>query len=436
MQLRQAAHFSAPSARVLVLPVAVFTGAESPSAFAELPQPRLGDRSLFPQLEAAAYLAHAAISPASLFLTHAVSLLSDTVARGGVASFPLYHAQRERLRSSIAAMHHVEPEAIALSAGCTRGITDIALSLPWQEGEVLLSFVGEFPANVTPWQLAAKERGAHVHLLPLPRSTSPSFVEELLSTLKEAYESPPVGRRVSYLAVSAVQFQTGVRMPVRRIVELSKRYSVRVFVDGIQGAGVTEQDLSAQGVDAFFVGAHKWLLGLEGAGYFYVAPGLQEVLHPRTAGWLSHPESENFLFRGPGHLRYDRPLLKNARVFEGSTANAIGLAALESGLDLCRRLSPAAIFAHVQAYHDLVEPALTERGFRSLRGADQSLRSTLLSFEFPEGVDASKFALALRQEGVVVSIPDGFLRLSPHFSNHEAEIPELLAAVDRALGSR
>ncbi len=407
--------------------------ASAPLHFPGVPEPTLGDRGLFPNLDAKAYLAHAAISPASLCVTSAVAHLIEMVSRLGVGSFPIYQEQRERLRISAAQLFGVQPSSIALTAGCTRGITDVALALPWAQGDVLLTFEGEFPANVTPWQLAARAKQAHVSLLKLPAPTSPTFTQELLTELKLAFERPPEGRCVRYLAVSAVQFQTGLKMPIAEMVALAKEYSVRVLVDGIQGAGVTEQDLGALEVDAFFVGAHKWLLGLEGAGLSYLSPDLLRELTPVTAGWLSHPSGDQFLFAGAGHLRYDRDLLDTASVFEGSTAAGVAFVALESGLEICRRLSPQAILNHVQDYHDAVEAELIGRGFRSLRAFDPNLRSTLLSFEFPRGITPGPFARALREEGIFVSIPDGLLRLSPHFSNHHDEIPLVISAVDRAL---
>jgi selenocysteine lyase/cysteine desulfurase len=341
--------------------------------------------------------------------------------------------QRERLRRDFATLLSVDAEDVTLSAGCTRGITDVALSMPLDAGQTLLSFQGEFPANIVPWQRVAELRGAELRLLSAVDPRQRHAAEQIVERVGEAIRAAGSKRRVRYLCVSAVQFQTGLAMPLQALGELCQKEGVFLLVDGIQGCGVLPYDLSGGTVAAFFTGAHKWLLGLEGAGAFVTSPAFRSCLKPLTAGWLSFEEAESFLFRGPGHLRYDRPLLESGRVFEGSTANAIGLAALAAGLSICLRLTPAAIFGHVSSFHDALCPQLEARGFRALRAADPSLRSCLLSFIPPDDIDVGQFSALLREQGVMVSIPDGLLRIAPHFSNSMDEISIVLDAVDFAL---
>lgn len=393
-------------------------------------RPRLGDRSFFPQLNSQAYLAHAAISPASAATVEMVKASVASVAERGVGSFPMWSGQRERLRRSAAMLLGVLPDDVALTAGCTRGITDLALSLPWASGDVLLGYRGEFPANVIPWQLAARRNRARVELLDLPDPTLSDCRDRILTELEQRFRMRDSPR---WVAVSAVQFQTGLAMPLAEMTALCRAHRARLFVDGIQAAGVVPLDLTAIGVDAFFVGAHKWLLGIEGVGLGYYRPDLMEELLPVTAGWLSFPDAEAFLFRGSGNLRYDRELHPAPRVFEGSTASVVGFAALEAGVDTVRSLGVFNILKHVQSYHDQVEPGLVELGLRSLRATDPTLRSGILSFSVPEGVDVTVLSQNLRGRGVHVSIPDGLVRLAPHFANPLNEAGEVVAAFRQVL---
>lgn len=410
--------------------------APHPLTLAGLPLPRLGSRELFPGLSCDVYLAHAAISPACSLVERVTSECMGTVAELGVASFPIYSEQRERLRGSLATLLKVPASNLALSAGCTRGITDLALALPWKAGDLLLTFEGEFPANVIPWQLAARTHGADVAFLPLPSSRDPNCIGETLETLRRAFDAASERRvRIPWVAVSAVQFQSGLRMPLLEISQICREKGARLFVDGIQACGVVPLDLKALGVDAFFGGAHKWLLGLEGAGYSYFSDELMEQLRPLTAGWLSYENGDHFLFRGKDHLRYDRPLLNDARVFEGSTANSLGFVALEVGVELSQHLTVEAIFRHVQSYHDAVEACFTDTGFVSLRPINPELRSGILSFVPPSGILAPDLAAELKKRGVVVSLPDGMIRLSPHFANNLEEVALVGRALEGALAA-
>ncbi|HSC88166.1 MAG TPA: aminotransferase class V-fold PLP-dependent enzyme, partial [Polyangiaceae bacterium] len=286
------------------------------------------------------------------------------------------------------------------------------------------------PANVTPWQLAAQARGARVELLPAPEPTRADASERVLEDLRAALRA---GAR--YLAVSAVQFQTGFAMPIAELARLCHEFDALCFVDAIQALGGQPCDVESWGIDGLAGGAHKWMLGLEGAGFLYVRSEVRARLRPLTAGWLSHEEGESFLFEGAGRLRYDRPLKPTARVFEGSSINAVGCAALEAGFDVCRTVGAANIAAHVQGYHDRIEPEWQARGFRSLRAADSAGRSNILSFALPEGLALPELARELRARRIMVSTPDGYVRLAPHFANPHSEIDHVVDALDESLAA-
>jgi selenocysteine lyase/cysteine desulfurase len=194
-------------------------------------------------------------------------------------------------------------------------------------------------------------------------------------------------------------------------------------------------DVAALNVDSLVSGAHKWLMGMEGAAFVYAKPECARSLEPRTAGWLSHEDGIRFLFEGPGELRYDRPLKRGIQVIESGSASGLSFAALEAGLDPLQELTPRAIFAHVTRYLDALEQGLAARGLSTLRSPHLERRSGILSVVPPAGASASELAAALRQRGVQASTPDGLLRFAPHFPNALREVPLVLDALDEALRS-
>jgi selenocysteine lyase/cysteine desulfurase len=412
------------------------------------PAPRLGSRDLFPHLRARAYLAHAAISPPSLLVQQAMAHAVQDYAEHGVVAFPRWLEQREALRARLAELIGARPADVALTPGTTHSITQLAFGLPWQRGDRVVLFRGEFPANVTPWQRAAEHFGLELCWLPAPLEAadldlgSPGSgtgsprrlrfdpVDRILGPLEAALRT---GARL--VAVSAVQFQTGLAMPLPALGQLCQRYGAELAVDAIQACGVVPLDVAHSGIDYLACGAHKWLMGVEGAGFSYVRPERMARLVPRLAGWLSHTEGESFLFRGPGLLRYDRPLKRSASVFEGSSSNVAGYAALEAAVAPLLSLGVARIFAHVQSYLDALEPVLEDFGFQSLRAADPAHRSGILSVVPPQGVDGATLVGRLRAAGVVVSFPDGLIRFAPHFPNAPGEIAVVRDALAAALST-
>jgi selenocysteine lyase/cysteine desulfurase len=156
---------------------------------------------------------------------------------------------------------------------------------------------------------------------------------------------------------------------------------------------------------------------------------------PRTAGWLSHEDGTRFLFAGPDELRYDRPIKQTLQMLEGGSASTLGFAALDAAVDPLLSLTPAAILAHLGRYHDALEPGVVARGFRSYRAPRAAGRSGILSFQPPAGISAANVVTQLRERGVFASMPDGLLRLAPHFPNALSETETVLAALDEALAA-
>jgi cysteine desulfurase/selenocysteine lyase len=388
-------------------------------------EPKLGERALFPDLEGTAYLAHAAISPLSSPVRERIAEVAADYGRGGMAGFVRWAPHLRQVRQDLASMISADPGEIAFVANTTQGVIDIAFGLPWRKGDRVVLFDGEFPANVTPWQQAAEQFGLELCWLSLD-----PFQRSLDEGLAELERSLARGIRV--VAVSAVQYKTGLRMPLAEMAALCHKYDAEIFVDAIQALGATPLDVSC-GIDYLSSGSHKHLMGPEGAGFLYVAERCAATLRPRLAGWLGHEEPAAFLMGDEPKLNYDNPLKSGAQAFETGTSNVIGLAALGASVELLSQIGVAAIHAHVDTYLDQLEAGLVERGFRSQRSNAPVLRSTLLSVAVPEDVRLSKLGAALRDRGVVCNTPDGLMRFAPHWPNAHSEVPQVLAALDDAL---
>ena len=388
-------------------------------------KPLLGDRALFPDLEGVAYLAHAAISPLSEPVCERIREVIGDYARGGMTGFGRWAPHLEQVRKDLAALISARPSEVAFVSNTTHGVIDVAFGLPWRKGERVLLFDGEFPANVTPWQQAAEQFG--LELIWLSLEGCHRSVDEGLAELERGLR-----RGARLVAVSAVQYKTGLRMPLTEMAAMCHRYGAEIFVDAIQALGATPVDVSC-GIDYLSSGSHKHLMGPEGAGILYVAERCATTFEPRLAGWLSHEEPAAFLIGDEPCLRYDNPLKRGAQALEIGTSNVAGLAALGAAVELIVELGVPTIHAHVSAYLDALEAGLVDRGFQTHRAPVAALRSTLLGMEVPGDVRLSQLAGALRARGVVCNTPDGLMRFAPHWPNANDEVPRVLDAVDDAL---
>lgn len=394
------------------------------------PRPELGERALFRRLSCVAYVNHASIAPLSEPAYAAVvRVAADYAARGSLA-FPERAAERERLRTQLATLLGAATREIALVPNTMYGLAQVALAIPWRRGERVLVWNGEYPTNVTVYQRAAELFGLTVTSLPTEDLLAPGGAD--LGRLERELRAGGV----RLCAVSAVEFQTGVRAPLAEIAALCHAHGAEIVVDAIQAAGAVPIDVRAMGIDYLAAGAHKFLMGGDGAGVLFVAAEHLATLRPAITGAMSYGGALDMLLAGPGHLRYDRPLRDDACVFEGGTLGSAGCAALSASLALLLELSVPAIHHHVSCYLDALEPVFTARGFQSLRAADAARRSATLSLRPPADRTAPGLAAALGERGVVCACPDGLLRLSPHWPNGLDEVPVIAAALDDVLRAR
>jgi len=231
------------------------------------------------------------------------------------------------------------------------------------------------------------------------------------------------------VAISAVQFQTGLQSPLSAIGARCRAHGCELAVDGIQAVGVVPIDVDAMGIDYLVSGGHKWLMGPESAGFAWARPEKAAALVPRVAGWLSHEQPTAFLFEA-GALRYDRPIRGRLDFLEVSAPNVLAYAALEGALHCIEQLGVEAIFEHVQRWHDAMHGPMIARGFASTRAPDRARRSGIVSWVPPAGLTGLQVASGLAGRGVACSQPDGLLRFAPHWPNALDEVPAVLDALD------
>ncbi|MDH5675241.1 MAG: aminotransferase class V-fold PLP-dependent enzyme [Myxococcales bacterium] len=387
------------------------------------PAPALGDRSLFPTLTARAYLHHAGISPLSTPVLTAMSEAAADVAARGSEAFGTWGEQREQLRHTLASLVGGRAEDVGFVSNTAAGLNAVAWSMPFECGDRVLLFDGEYPSNVSPFLRAAERHGIEVELLSLEPFAAPGGADfsELEAALK---------RGARLVSVSAVQFQSGLCMPLSEIAARCHAAGARLCVDAVQACGAMPIDVEALGVDYLISGSHKWMMGPDGAGFVSIRPDALAELRPAVVGAMSYQGTLDMLMAGPGHLRYDHPPHTEARVFETGMVGTISFAGLGAAAELLGRLTPAAILDHVLEYGDRLETGLQERGFASLRTADRARQSGILAVVPPPGLLAHELVPALAARGIVCGCPNGRLRFAPHWPNGFDEVDAVLEAID------
>lgn len=316
-------------------------------------------------------------------------------------------------REAAAAFIGAGAEEIALAPNTSMGVNVAARALPLARGDIVLVSDREFPANVYPW-LALKDQGVTTELAPVTATGWPDedFIAERLTD-----------PRVRVLAVSLVQFSNGYRADLDRLSAACTANGTWLVVDAIQGLGHCVLDVRRTPVDILATGAQKWLLSPWGSGFTYVRRALIPLLEPAYVGWLSYEGTDDYsnLVKYSDHLRAD------ARRYEVGTVPFQDVLGMTTSLGLLRELGLEGIEAYTRT---LAEPVLAwarATGARITSPTEAPHRSAIVCVAPDDAVASFR---RLRAAGVICSLREGSIRLSPHCYNTIEEMEKVVEVLD------
>jgi selenocysteine lyase/cysteine desulfurase len=228
--------------------------------------------------------------------------------------------------------------------------------------------------------------------------------------------------RTRLVSLSFVEYASGFRNDLDTVGGLCRERGVTFFVDAIQGLGVLPLDVEKTPVDFLSADGHKWLLGPEGAGVFYIRRDLVDLLRPISVGWNSVVGAWDF-------TTIDLTLKPHAGRWENGTLNVGGVAALGASLGLLLEIGIDAIKKRILELTDyLCERALVA-GIEVFSSRLPEDLSGIVSLILPG--DVKEMVRRCRAAGLVVNQRAGRLRVSPHCYNTHEEIDRLIEVLSR-----
>ncbi|HTN76531.1 MAG TPA: aminotransferase class V-fold PLP-dependent enzyme [Pirellulaceae bacterium] len=361
-----------------------------------------------------AYFDHAAVAPLPRRSAAALTRYATEAAELGDTIWPQWAQRVEEVRRTAARLIAAEPSEIALVPNTTAGINLVAEGYPWQPGDNVVVPANEFPSNLFPW-LNLASRGVEV------RQVAPRGAELSLDDLFAAVDD-----RTRIITVSWVGYATGWRIDIDELHERAHARGVLVFLDAIQGLGIFPLDVRRTDVDFLAADGHKWLLGPEGAGLFYIRQNLLDRLRPLNVGWHSVPKAHDF-----SQAKWSpKP---EAQRYEGGSQNMAGMIALGASLDLLVEYGAGpqatALSDRLLEVTTLACEKLQSAGARIV--SDRSSRAhsaNIVAFEMP-GQESAEVRQRLWQRDVNLSVRHGWLRIAPHVYTNTDDLERLVSAL-------
>ncbi len=370
----------------------------------------------FPIAKEGAFLAHAGVTALPQCVADAVvDYTRRSCARHQEFGEVLRDVQETR--RVCARLIGAHPDEVALLGPTSLGLSLFANGIPWREGDEVLCYAADYPANVYPW-IDLRRRGVTVRYLEPERAgeITPELVERSL------------GPRTRMVALASCNFLTGHGIDVNAIGKLLRAREVLFSLDAIQTLGA--MPVSVEHVDFLSADAHKWLLGPMAIGIVYVKKERFELLRPTLLGAWN--------VRSPNYIAQDEIVFPDTAMrYEPGVLNVSGIYGMRAAVEMLLGFGMDRVSARILELRRCLVSRLLELGCDLLGPVEGEAATGIVTFSHPR-VGAQQMFDALEKAGVVGSLRfDGagrqYVRLSPHFYNTEEECERALEAIGRVL---
>jgi selenocysteine lyase/cysteine desulfurase len=326
-----------------------------------------------------------------------------------------------RFRSLAAGLIGARAEEIALLGPTSLGLSLFANGLDWHEGDEIICYQDDYPANVYPWVNLAR-KGVKIRFLKpqVPGQITPELVAGAIT---------PETRLV---ALASCHFLSGWRIDIDAIGHMLHEHGILFSLDAIQTLGAFPTP--ARHIDFLSADAHKWLLGPLAIGVVYVARRNFEICHPTLLGaWNVH--SPNFLAQDA--ITYP----DTAQRYEPGVLNVTGLYGMAAAIEMLLDGGIEEISRRILDVRDYLHARLETLDFESLSPpATEPLRSGILTMRH-RTVESAALFRALELAGITASLRSSrdagaWLRFSPHFYNTRDEMDRVVTVLEEAIARR
>ncbi|PTX62419.1 cysteine desulfurase family protein [Melghirimyces profundicolus] len=304
---------------------------------------------------------------------------------------------------------------------CQNGTHAINLALRgWlRPGDHVVTSRWEHNAVARPLEALKKEWDIRVDYIPSGKH-GPLDLDRLKTSIT---------RSTRLIVITHASNVTGSVMPLEKIATIAAEKGVPLLVDAAQTAGVLPIDVESMGISMLAFPGHKGLMGPQGTGGLFIAPGLE--VRPLVQGGTGSRSEEL------------RPPEERPCSYESGTLNTPGIAGLGAGI---RFLMERGV-KEIHRKETLLIRMLQE-GIQSLDGVrlyiPEAPSVPVVSFNV-EGVDGTEVAAILDQHyGIAVragyhcaalahralgTAETGTVRASPGYFNTEQDVSEFIQAL-------
>ncbi len=345
------------------------------------------------------------LSPISRPVHEEINHWSKRFFEDGFHSDEDYKIRMEWSRRQLATLVDCEFDEIAFFQSCAWGISQFAFGLSLKKDDEVILFDQEYASNLYPWQTACQRGQARLIILD-------SGAENEISISQIEKRITP---HTKVIAVSSVQFQTGVMIDLEKLAHVCKEKNILLFVDVTQSLGIHPISMKKLNIAGLAGASHKWLNAPVGVGFLAVKKELAIQMNPIAIGATTYGECDDAsdLACVPKH---------NAFKFEPGAKQTLEICALGKSAEIINQVKPEILREEAFRLAEILRSAVQKMSFK--------IHSPFIQSQFlnisPRSGRNRNLQKFLHDQGIRLPIRGPGVRITIHAFNTDAQIQKCI----------
>lgn len=322
------------------------------------------------------------------------------------------------------------PEEVAFVDSATRGWNTFLYSIPFKNGEKIITTSLEFGSNVVSLQNVAERFNLELVVIETNGDG-----EELTSAIKKKMDD-----NVRLVAITHAPAHCGTVQDIVKVGDLLKSYDTYYLVDACQTAGQLILNVDEINCDALVATGRKWLRGPRGTGFLYVSNNISQQLNSVSID-LANTDWISVVNGGASKIKIS-DYAKKFEIWERSISGQIGLSAAILYFNDMNTDKSSYHMVELRKYLSTLLDNLPK--IHMYRG--DNYKSNVLTF-YHTDISASQIKQGLEKNGINVSVihdwdaPWDFelknlpplVRVSPHYYNSFEDLESFITVLKEML---
>lgn len=366
--------------------------------------------------------AGASLQPKPVYVS-TLQYLQEEYLSGGYEAEKKLRPLIDSFATSAAKLIGAQPDEIAFLQSATEAWQRVFFSVPWKEGDVVVTCANEYGSQ---YLTCLKAQEIYKIELKICRLDDKGSID--LNHLEEIFKEKPV----KLFCLSHIPSHVGNLQPVAQAGELCKKNNVLYLLDACQSVGHLEIDVNKFHCDFLTATGRKYLRGPRGTGFLYVRK--EQISHL------------NFPFMSGLSARWDKPdgysMCSDALKFESYEIFFAGRVGLTAAINYCLKIGVGKIEQRILSLSRFLREQLLQNEnvvfhehLSLLTGINTVTFNKMTASALQEALSSKKINTWIsKEETSYIDMKNRnlkeVLRVSLHYYNTEDEIKSFVSALN------